>query len=70
MNNLAVRTEALVPLGLSPLLTTTHLMAYYGVSDWTVNNWVKRGLPVEPTASRGRRFDLAACQEWHRMHAV
>ncbi|MER7968689.1 hypothetical protein ABTX35_06710 [Streptomyces sp. NPDC096080] len=45
-------------------------MAYYGVSDWTVNNWVKRGLPVEPTASRGRRFDLAACQEWHRMHAV
>lgn len=70
MANLAERAEALRPVGISPLLTTAQLMAYYGVSDWTVNGWVKRGLPTEPMASRGRRFDLAVCHAWHKKHAV
>ncbi|MBL1107390.1 hypothetical protein JK361_22750 [Streptomyces sp. 5-8] len=61
---LAERTEILAPTGLSPLLTTAQLMARYGVSNWTVNEWVKAGCPVEPTAFRGRRFDLAAVQAW------
>lgn len=61
---LAERTETLRPTGLSPLLTTAQLMARYGVSNWTVNQWVQRGCPVEPTAFRGRRFDPAAVRDW------
>jgi hypothetical protein len=61
---LAERTEILAPIGLSPLLTTVQLMARYGVSNWTVNEWVKTGCPVEPTAFRGRRFDLAKVERW------
>ncbi|WP_318202905.1 hypothetical protein [Streptomyces sp. SCL15-4] len=61
---LAERTEILAPTGLAPLLTTAQLMARYGVSNWTVNEWVKNGCPVEPTAFRGRRFDLAKVQAW------
>ncbi|MET9098338.1 hypothetical protein [Streptomyces antibioticus] len=61
---LAERIETLRPTGLSPLLTTAQLMARYGVSNWTVNEWVKRGCPVEPTAFRGRRFDADAVRTW------
>jgi phage terminase Nu1 subunit (DNA packaging protein) len=61
---LAERTEILAPTGLSPLLTTAQLQARYGVSNWTVNEWVKNGCPVEPTAFRGRRFDLAKVEKW------
>ena len=61
---LAERTETLRPTGLSPLLTTAQLMARYGVSNWTVNEWVKRGCPVEPTSFRGRRFDLDDVRKW------
>jgi phage terminase Nu1 subunit (DNA packaging protein) len=61
---LAERAETLRPTGLSPLLTTAQLMARYGVSNWTVNEWVKAGCPVEPTAFRGRRFDLDRVREW------
>ncbi|MBA4865979.1 hypothetical protein H1V43_32470 [Streptomyces sp. PSKA54] len=61
---LAERAETLRPTGLSPLLTTAQLMARYGVSNWTVNEWVKRGCPVEPTPFRGRRFDLEAVKAW------
>lgn len=61
---LAERIETLRPTGLSPLLTTVQLMARYGVSNWTVNEWVKRGCPVEPTAFRGRRFDPDAVRQW------
>jgi len=61
---LAERTEILRPTGLSPLLTTAQLMARYGVSNWTVNEWVKRGCPLAPTAFRGRRFDLAQVEAW------
>ncbi|MFF7949070.1 hypothetical protein [Streptomyces griseorubiginosus] len=61
---LAERIETLRPTGLSPLLNTAQLMARYGVSNWTVNEWVKNGCPVEPTAFRGRRFDLAKVEAW------
>ncbi len=62
--NLAERTEILAPNGLMPLLTTRQLMARYGVSNWTVNEWVKQGCPVEPTKFRGRRFDLTKVEAW------
>lgn len=64
MATLADRTETLRPTGLAPLLTTKQLMARYGVSNWTVNEWVKDGCPVEPTAFRGRRFDIGHVQAW------
>lgn len=62
--SLTERVEVLAPTGLHPLLSTAHLQARYGVSNWTVNEWVKRGCPVEPTAFRGRRFDLAKVERW------
>ncbi|MER6515175.1 hypothetical protein [Nonomuraea sp. NPDC001636] len=61
---LADRTEVLRPTGITPLLTTTQLMARYGVSNWTVNQWVQNGCPLEPTAFRGRRFDLDRVRAW------
>jgi hypothetical protein len=61
---LAERSETLRPTGVTPLLTTAQLMARYGVSNWTVNEWVKKGCPVEPTSFRGRRFDLDAVRQW------
>lgn len=64
MATLAERTEVLRPVGVTPLLTTAQLQARYGVSNWTVNEWVKDGCPVEPTAFRGRRFDLDAVRAW------
>lgn len=61
---LADRTEILRSVGISPLLTTEQLMALYGVSNWTVNEWVKAGCPLEPTAFRGRRFDVDKVRAW------
>jgi phage terminase Nu1 subunit (DNA packaging protein) len=61
---LAERVETLRPTGLAPLLTTAQLMARYGVSNWTVNQWVIKGCPLAPTAFRGRRFDLAQVEKW------
>lgn len=61
---LAERSTTLAPTGLSPLLTTAQLMALYGVSNWTVNQWVQKGCPVEPTAFRGRRFNPDAVRAW------
>ncbi|TBO60056.1 hypothetical protein EYS09_08690 [Streptomyces kasugaensis] len=58
------RAKALSSTGLTPLLTTDQLAAYYGVTRWLINEWVKRGCPVEPTAFRGRRFDLARVKTW------
>lgn len=56
--------EAALPPGVKPLLTVQQLADYYGVSDWTVKQWVKRGCPVEPTNFRGRRFDLDRVKAW------
>ncbi|MFB6813061.1 hypothetical protein ACFCV8_00740 [Streptomyces sp. NPDC056347] len=64
MATLTDRTETLRAVGLTPLLTTAQLQARYGVSNWTVNEWVKAGCPVEPTAFRGRRFDLDKVAAW------
>lgn len=64
MATLAERTETLRTVGLAPLLTTAQLQARYGVSNWTVNEWVKDGCPVEPTRFRGRRFDLDKVAAW------
>ncbi|MFG3349560.1 hypothetical protein ACGF1Z_31440 [Streptomyces sp. NPDC048018] len=61
---LAERTEILRPVGVTPLLTTEQLMARYGVSNWTVNQWVQQGCPLEPTAFRGRRFDIDKVRAW------
>ncbi|GGP55508.1 terminase small subunit [Streptomyces abikoensis] len=54
-----------LPEGLVPLLTQRELETYYQVSDWTVLQWIEQGMPVEPFAARGRRFNLAAVQQWH-----
>lgn len=64
MATLADRTATLRAVGVAPLLTTTELMAHYGVSNWTVNEWVKDGCPLEPTRFRGRRFDLDKVRAW------
>lgn len=61
---LAERAATLRAVGLAPLLTTEQLQARYGVSNWTVNEWVKNGCPLEPTAFRGRRFDLEKVEAW------
>lgn len=61
---LTERAEVLAPVGLTPLLKQSELEARYGVSDWTVNQWVQQGCPVEPTRFRGRRFDLTKVEAW------
>jgi hypothetical protein len=53
-----------LPAGLIPLLSQPQLETYYGVSDWTVLQWIKKGMPVEPFASGGRRFDLPKVEAW------
>lgn len=58
------RTEILRPTGLSPLLNTEQLRAYYGVGNWTVNEWRKNGLPFERLPGGMRRFNLAHVQAW------
>lgn len=65
------KTDRRVPLpaGLIPLLDQQQLETYYDVSDWQVLQWIKQGMPVEPFAGRGRRFDLAKVAEWHAANA-
>lgn len=64
-----VAVTSTLPAGLVPLLNQRQLEAYYGVSNWTVNQWIQLGMPIVPMASTGRqrqrRFDLAAVQRWH-----
>jgi hypothetical protein len=54
-----------LPAGLVPLLTQKQLETRYGVSDWTVLQWIEDGMPEEPFRGRGRRFDLAKVEAWH-----
>ncbi|MEU9578827.1 hypothetical protein [Streptomyces chilikensis] len=60
-----------LPDGLVPLLTQRQLETYYNVSDWTVRQWEKAGMPVEYLAPTGkaryvcRRYDLAQVRAWH-----
>lgn len=61
---LAERADTLRPIGLSPRLNTRELMDLYGVSNWTVNEWVKAGCPVKRLPGSGRRFELAAVEQW------
>lgn len=61
---LAERTEILATTGLTPLLNTEQLRAHYGISAWTVNEWRKKGLPLERLPGGIRRFDLAKVQAW------
>ncbi|MFB8772157.1 hypothetical protein [Streptomyces broussonetiae] len=58
-----------LPAGLIPLLTQPELETYYGVSDFTVRQWIKDGMPVEPMRTSGtervhRRFDLTSVKAW------
>ncbi|MEU6279790.1 hypothetical protein [Streptomyces sp. NPDC047028] len=53
-----------LPGGLIPLLSQKELETYYGVSDFTVLQWIKAGMPVEPFGARGRRFDLNEVKTW------
>ncbi|MEE4545266.1 hypothetical protein V2S66_25265 [Streptomyces sp. V4-01] len=69
-----------LPAGLVPLLSQPELETYYGVSDWTVLQWIKAGMPVEPMRPAKptvpgekpervlRKFDLAKVQAWHAEH--
>lgn len=60
------KTDRLAPLpaGLLPLLSQPQLETRYGVSDWTVRQWIKQGMPVKPFAGGGRRFDLIEVEAW------
>ena len=58
-----------LPGGLMPLYSQREIETYYGVSDWQIVQWIRQGMPVEPFAGRGRRFDLAKCQKWHAQRA-
>lgn len=62
------RRVGTLPAGLVPLLSQKELETYYGVSDWTVLQWIKAGMPVEPFGARGRRFDLAEVKDWMAEH--
>lgn len=53
-----------LPAGLLPLIDQQQLETYYDVSDWQVLQWIKQGMPVEPFAGRGRRFDLTKVRTW------
>lgn len=54
-------TVSALPL---PLLRQAELETYFAVSDWTVNQWVRHGCPVQRLPNGHRRFDLAAVKEW------
>jgi phage terminase Nu1 subunit (DNA packaging protein) len=64
-----------LPAGLIPLLSQRELETYYGVSDWTVLQWIEDGMPVVQLAPTGkaryvrRRFDLAKVDAWHAERA-
>lgn len=53
-----------LPAGLLPLLSQPQLETRYGVSEWTIRQWIKQGMPVKPFAGGGRRFDLAEVEAW------
>jgi hypothetical protein len=53
-----------LPDGVKPLWKQPQLEEYYGVSNWTVNQWIQRGCPIEPTAFHGRRFDIDKVRAW------
>lgn len=59
-----------LPVGLVPLLTQREIETYYGVSTWQIDQWRKAGMPDEPFAGQGRRYDLAKCQAWHAQNAT
>jgi hypothetical protein len=59
-----------LPAGLVPLLDQREIETYYGVSTWQITQWLKAGMPEEPFAGQGRRFDLAKCQAWHEQNAT
>ncbi|MGW0552318.1 hypothetical protein [Streptomyces altiplanensis] len=61
------KTDRLAPLpaGLLPLLSQPQLETRYGVSDWQIRQWIKAGMPVEPYAGGGKRFDLQKVEAWH-----
>ncbi|MEV8432040.1 hypothetical protein ACWHLZ_27860 [Streptomyces chartreusis] len=69
------KSDRRVPLpgGLLPLLTQPELETYYGVSDWTVLQWIEAGMPVQRLKTTGqkkevRRFDLPEVQAWMAEH--
>jgi hypothetical protein len=57
-----------LPPGIVPLFKQPQIEEYFGVSNWTVNEWIKAGLPVvwlKAGKRRLRRFNLDAVQAWH-----
>lgn len=62
--DLAARAAEL-PADIRPLLKKRELQAYFGVSHWTVDQWLKQGCPKRRTpGGRALRFDLAAVERW------
>lgn len=59
-----------LPAGILPLLSQREIETYYGVSTWQITQWLKAGMPDEPFAGQGRRYDLAKCQAWHEANAT
>ena len=58
-----------LPAGLVPLLDQREIETYYRDSTWQIEQWRKAGMPDEPFAGQGRRYDLAKCQAWHAKNA-
>jgi phage terminase Nu1 subunit (DNA packaging protein) len=58
-------TPPQLPGGLIPLLKPIELARAYSVSLWQVNQWVKKGCPVERRLPNGdRRFLKPAVDAW------
>lgn len=58
--------QAELPPGLTPLLTINQLANYFGVSRWTVHQWINEGCPTEDSPTKGHRFDLDRVKTWAR----
>lgn len=59
-----------LPAGLVPLLNQREIETYYGVSTWQITQWLKAGMPDEPYAGQGRRYDLNKVKAWHEQNAT
>lgn len=52
-----------------PLMKQKGIEDHFAVSDWTVNQWVRKGCPVERLPNGHRRFDLDSVKAWMRKQA-
>lgn len=63
----AVPDEASVDLPTERFLSRAELAVIMGVSERTIDRWVKQKMPSELWGKRTRRFLLNDCVRWARM---